>query len=75
MENKWAGKVYPFNQFSVATVAEAAAVEAGHKNDYIDRNGTRTINGERAAAAWNSEGRREHQGERGLDETCCPHRH
>lgn len=73
MENKWAGKVYPFNQFSVATVAEAAA-EAGHKNDYIDRNGTRTINGERAAAAWNSEGCGE-QGVGELDEACCPHRH
>lgn len=74
MENKWAGKVYPFNQFSAATVAAAAAAEAGHKNDYIDRNGTRTINGERAAAAWNSAGCGE-QEVRGLDEACCPHRH
>lgn len=56
MENKWAGKVYPFNQFSAATVAATAAAEAGHKNDYIDRNGTRTINAERAAAASNSDG-------------------
>lgn len=34
-ENKWAAKVYPFNQFSTAA-------EAAHKNDYIDRSGTRT---------------------------------